>query len=251
MAMHQGLVISVAAVLLISGVIFLDGSNEPHTFSSTMEWGKKHAAVRDSPLWFSAFKGWEERITLPPPSANDSPETRAELDTLLTYQTARTEEQVAEIREQVDTPLIYDWEHAALYGDPIQFPATSALNTVFHDAQKIIFEMKERFDRVRPHFLEPRLEPPISVPRHPAYPSGHATESRLIALIFSELDPERRETYLSFADEVALNRERAGVNYPSDSAAGKLLAEQFFVILMEDAEFQELLERAKAEWRAQ
>ena len=40
---------------------------------------------------------------------------------------------------------------------------------------------KNMFNRPRPFQLRPELLPEMDVPGHPAYPSGHATESHLIA----------------------------------------------------------------------
>ena len=101
---------------------------------------------------------------------------------------------------------------------------------------------------MRPSYLDPTLSTALPVPEHPAYPSGHATQAALIALVLSELDPENSAAYFTSADRIAQNREIAGLHYPSDSQAGKLIAQQLFPVLLRDEAFAQLLEEAKAEW---
>ena len=56
---------------------------------------------------------------------------------------------------------------------------------------------------------------------------------------------------MAHALEVAENRERAGVHYSSDTAAGKELATGIFEILKTDCTmFKALLQEAKHEWTA-
>ena len=51
---------------------------------------------------------------------------------------------------------------------------------------------KYKFDRIRPSRLCPWLMPPIEVPGHASYPSGHSTQSHLVALILSQVLPRGR-----------------------------------------------------------
>ena len=93
-----------------------------------------------------------------------------------------------------------------------------------------LYVTKKFYDRVRPtilseelfknSFINTKIEPWIELPAHPAYPSGHATQSMFIAEILSHLDPLNRECYEKAADEIATNREIAGLHYRSDSLAG-------------------------------
>jgi membrane-associated phospholipid phosphatase len=89
-----------------------------------------------------------------------------------------------------------------------------------------LFLLKSHFDRVRPSFLDSNIKPSISVPSHPAYPSGHSTQATTMALAVSCVDPMNRDFYLS--NLVGWRRELAGVHYPSDTAAGKKLASFVF-----------------------
>ena len=93
-----------------------------------------------------------------------------------------------------------------------------------------LYVTKKFYDRVRPNilseelfknsFIYTKIEPWIELPTHPAYPSGHATQSMFIAEILSHLDPINRECYEKAANEIGTNREIAGLHYRSDSLAG-------------------------------
>lgn len=99
-----------------------------------------------------------------------------------------------------------------------------------------IMALKQRFMRARPNFLDPRIQTVVPVPGHPAYPSGHSTQSHLMALIGFEIsrDREIRGNLWMAADRIAQNREYAGLHYRSDSACGAELARQLLPFFLED-----------------
>jgi acid phosphatase (class A) len=115
------------------------------------------------------------------------------------------------------------------------------------DLETHIMRQKRYFDRVRPHMLDSSIEPIIEVPGHAAYPSGHSAQIHYLALVVGLVYPDAAPDLLMQAHEVAINREIAGVHYPSDSMAGALLAEQFVAALEQDLVFQELLGAAQKE----
>ena len=111
------------------------------------------------------------------------------------------------------------------------------------------------YKRIRPAHLYPALTPMIPTPRHPSYPSGHALQSRLIALAVSasaSADSQavfRNDGVLQdMAFRIAENREIAGVHYPDDSAGSIALSVPIFDILKTVPSFIALLETAQAEW---
>jgi hypothetical protein len=174
--------------------------------------------------------------------------------------------------------------------DPASKPWTIELmNCASTIGNLVVMQYKSYYRRVRPSTLCPGLTPPWGPARHPAFPSGHSTVSHLIALfllsvegiaqrfgIFDgavgrapELTPDfldskapkygmdQRSPLLWLAWRIAKGRERLGVHYPSDSAAGRLLAALVWHACrrpMADDEaikvpaLHLVLERAKAEW---
>ena len=75
-----------------------------------------------------------------------------------------------------------------------------------------------------------------------SYPSGHATISRIEALVLADLVPARRAELLARADEIALSRVIGGVHHPSDIEAGKRLAETLYAVYRKSPAFRRELE---------
>jgi hypothetical protein len=100
---------------------------------------------------------------------------------------------------------------------------------------------KNLYQRRRPSQLAPGLMPPIPVPGHPAYPSGHSTQAHLMVLCVRQALPggpvRNRLTVVlnELAARIARNREIAGLHYESDSKAGANLAQSLFELLSSDA----------------
>jgi membrane-associated phospholipid phosphatase len=147
---------------------------------------------------------------------------------------------------------------------PTSYPATTrVLNAANLVALFVAMNWKSQFSRPRPSQLCPALLPPIAVPGHASYPSGHSTQAHLMALCMGEIfallpaaqqplmQPIQADLWV-LADRIARNREIAGLHYPSDSAAGVVLANQILPLLigMDPASaYQKALTDAAAEWK--
>ena len=86
--------------------------------------------------------------------------------------------------------------------------------------------------------------PPVTVPGHSSFPSGHATQAYLMAKCMQLVLLDRSQSADGASDHpqrhavgagqrVARNREIAGLHYPSDSQAGSALADAVFAKLSE------------------
>lgn len=108
-------------------------------------------------------------------------------------------------------------------------------------------------NRPRPSHMLPALAPPIPLPGHAAYPSGHATQANLmaeaIARMLAPATEVARNAYV-LARRIGRNREIAGLHYPSDSEGGRVLAEQLIETLTGGGcpNFEALLGQARGEW---
>jgi hypothetical protein len=115
-----------------------------------------------------------------------------------------------------------------------------------------VMHHKRKFNRPRPSQLTPLLMPPIEVPGHASYPSGHATQAHLVAYVLEKVMPEviaNSCLLRSLARRIARNREVLGLHYPSDSSAGKTLAEKSFTIMCRSQRINALIEDARHdEW---
>jgi len=107
--------------------------------------------------------------------------------------------------------------------------------------------------RPRPSHVCPALLPPVPVPGHPSYPSGHSTEAHLLALVLKDVLSGSPQAALAddldaLARRIARNREIAGLHYPADSRAGEKLAADILPYLQSIPEYQKVLPGARSEW---
>jgi hypothetical protein len=218
------------------------------TFSNTQTWNEKllPLTIQRPNIVPDVYA----RVTLTKPPLNDSETTSAELaqlHQLISERKAGHEEIVQEM--DLDTTYFGTYTFADVTNASTHPATRELLHTTLKELDPVLFYYKNAFDRVRPHKLDTGLTTDIEVPGHPAYPSGHATQSYFIARILSELDPERGDAYIESAYRIAHNREIAGLHYPSDSEAGRSLAQQYLVLLKETAWYKEQFEKAAKEWR--
>jgi acid phosphatase (class A) len=212
-------------------------------------WSKTALSFLDRPPY---FLGRDDLLALPvpPPPANSSPETRAELDQLLAWQAARTPAQQRAIESHRDYQSVCQAILWVVHGDLSAAPRTRALLAhVEQDASFAVFHAKQRFQRARPHQLEPRLRPCIAVPGHPAYPSGHALQGYMAARVLSLIFPEAENALVNAGALIGHEREIAGVHYPSDGRASRALGEALFGRLQRNETFLAEVEAARIEWR--
>lgn len=107
--------------------------------------------------------------------------------------------------------------------------------------------------RRRPSHVCPALKPPIPVPGHASYPSGHATQAFLVAGALREAfegcaQKGAMPAVNALAERIARNREIAGVHYRSDSEAGRRLAKDLMKVLRTVPSYQSLIDDASREW---
>ena len=156
------------------------------------------------------------------------------------------------VTEQQSLVMVGLWYDLLGIGPQSRPLSSELLHATIHLGGSVAGYFKDRFNRVRPWVLAPELFPPIPSPGLPAYPGGHSTQVYLMARTLQYLMPDKTTEITSIADRVAANRERAGLNYRSDTEAGKELADRVFEILTSECEqFMSLLEEAKQkEWGA-
>jgi hypothetical protein len=202
-----------------------------------------------------------------PPFANPNAMLDAELAELAALIPYRASVQ-AEILSQKDSMLQYF--SGILSFNLRTHPATVFLCTAaLRIASFQAMYYKNLFNRARPSRFSPDLMPMIDPPGHASYPSGHATQARLVALCLEQVMPDaiipvaapppppppplldlvqEMSPLRMMASRIARNREVAGVHFPSDSKIGKKLADGSFAIMETLAKVTELITAAKLEW---
>ncbi len=233
----------------MSGAVRKPGSTiEQLTFANTMRLGDQYRAFLDDPA--RVIGANEKRIGLPDFPANSSLRTEAELALLHEYVALRTPERVAQIlaEREADGIKVGPEVITKYMSDPRYAMTGKAISQLLDEINPVVMRVKNKLDRVRAHKLDPTLTTAIDVPEHGAYPSGHSTQAHAIAFLLTAMAPDRQAELESDALRVAVNREIAGVHYPSDSAAGRLLARQIVDLMLGNSEFAALVESAKREW---
>ena len=185
---------------------------------------------------------------LPSPPADGSAETKAEIDLILQKQQARTPEEVARIKSEVKIQAFVFADLLGPWFAEKNLPLTAALfKNVDEDAHPVIASGKAFWNRPRPPLQDKRVQPPIDIPTNASYPSGHSTVSELYAQILAQLMPDLKDELLQRGRLIGDDRVLAGVHFPSDVAAGKILGDALFAKFMASDAFQADLAKAKAE----
>jgi len=180
---------------------------------------------------------WKNKITLP-----NHPDSKTESLYIQKLQTKITPDRVKRIKEQADIDYTY-------FHKMEKKPKTKLLfDLLQNELVAVVLAQKVKFDRVRPSFVNPNIKLVIDNPRHPAYPSGHATQSHLFAYAIASLDTENGKKHLATAKDITVNREYAGVHYRSDSYVGKLLSKAMIRELVKNEKFLALYLAAGEEW---
>lgn len=175
-----------------------------------------------------------------------------EIADLLRLATTERLSHLPDIIAQDRPPWVY-WfkplsEYRKMLVNEKTFPRTFDLMYATAHTAAIVFHYKEHFKRARPSVVEPQLTTALSVPGHPAYPSGHGTQSHLISAWLAKLVPTAKKDMFDVAQDITVNRERAGLHYASDSEAGRILARLAFPLMEASPIFQQTFADAQTEW---
>ena len=114
----------------------------------------------------------------------------------------------------------------------LEFPKEELKNIV-KDTSPIILKLKYHYNRPRPQQLANAKglefhEEPLDSSKTPAYPSGHATQGRLIANILGDKYPKHKSEISKLGNEIGTGRLVAKVHYPSDDLFGKELGDVMY-----------------------
>lgn len=129
----------------------------------------------------------------------------------------------------------------------------------------VAIHAKDIFNRPRPSQVSPGILPPFGPPSHPSFPSGHATQSRLIQRCLEVVTAAGAAaspygTHLDWlCQRISYNRQRGGFHYESDTQGGWMMAEACFLEIQNlraamaganpaNPYLEEIFRRAIGEW---
>jgi acid phosphatase (class A) len=184
---------------------------------------------------------------LAPPPILDSPEQTADLAEVRAVHAAASESDVAKAASETKFDV---FTFAPVVGSFFQAAGLPKTTTFFHHVQKeakaVTDEAKDYWKRPRPYVTDPSLAPDRAEKSF-SYPSGHSTESMVLALTLAQLFPDKREAILAEARGIGWRRVEIARHYPTDIYAGRVLAQAIFRAMQESSDFQRDLAEAEAE----
>jgi len=188
---------------------------------------------------------------LAPPPANDSAQTKAELAEVLTLQVTRTPEMVARAQADAEENV---WRFADVMGPKFtkdQLPKTEAFFARIAETEGAVVDpAKDVWKRPRPHLYSDLVKPVVPLSKSGAYPSGHATVGTLMAIVLSNMVPEKRAELMARGWEYANNRVIGGIHFRSDIEAGRIAGSLIAEAIWSQPDFTAEYDAAKAELRA-
>jgi hypothetical protein len=207
--------------------------------------------------------GWRDgvgAIEVPAPGQMTQKTVEEEIHDLQTKARDERPDALGEIIAQADEFISYFM--TVMGATPRTHPATfRVFNIANLIAIMVVMHFKGVHDRARPSHICPALLPPLEVPGHASYPSGHSTQAHLFARCAKAMLPQEKGDDVvvgvvldALAARIARNREIAGLHYESDSKAGEYLAGKIFDILSGNTRMQNFkmaMTNAIAEWKAQ
>ncbi|MBN9216995.1 MAG: phosphatase PAP2 family protein [Mesorhizobium sp.] len=209
------------------------------------------AAQAEDAKPFVTNKDIDLTMILPPPPANDSAETKAELGEVLTLQVTRTPEMVASAVADAEENV---WRFADVMGPNFtkdKLPKFSAFfDRVVETEGAVVDPAKDVWKRPRPHQLSDLVKPAVKLSSSGSWPSGHATVGTMMGIILADMVPEKRAEIMARAAAYAHNRVVGGIHYPSDVEMGKISGSVIAAVLFNRDDFKAEYEVAKAELRS-
>lgn len=181
----------------------------------------------------------------PPPPKAGSPEDLKDLALVMDWQVRRSGEDCAQANAAAHAN--YDTFFAGVSPFPHPLPSTAfaILARIKTETDGVAADIKEKFRRERPFLRDPELDPCLGRIGGLAYPSGHATISRVFAHVLAGLVSSDREVFFARADKAALERVIGGVHHPSDIEAGKELADRLYGKYMKSKVFRRDMKRLR------
>jgi acid phosphatase (class A) len=177
------------------------------------------------------------RAAIPAPASIQFQEAKADADAYNAEDIVRRfDDSTGQLLYQGDRPLL-----------------VAMLKKVIADTGAYVDQVKTANPRSRPYVEDAALAPLVcnmsflQGKETQSYPSGHAMNGYVTALVLAEVFPDHRSAILARGVRYGDNRVACGVHHPIDVEAGRLLGIAYFERLKDDKAFQADLQCVAAE----
>ena len=167
------------------------------------------------------------------PSPPDDIATAKELDELVQIASTRDRAALDRVAYWDTGAPSYRWSELAvaehLKNGNNWLPAARSLalmHIAIYDAMVAAWDSKYTYKRLHPSDVRHSLTTTLPNPANPSYPAEHAVAAGAASEVLAYVFPDRAAFFRGQAEEAARSRLIAGVNYPSDVAAGLALGRE-------------------------
>jgi acid phosphatase (class A) len=184
---------------------------------------------------------------LAPPPLPGSPEQAADLAEVVVVYHASTSNEMAAAYSEKKFSIFNFTPAIGEYFQPGKFPKTEAFfERVQKQAETVTDQAKDYYQRPRPYRVDPSLANG-KLEKSFSYPSGHSTESMVLALVLADLFPGQHDAILAKARSIGWHRVEIARHYLTDIYAGRVLAQAIVREMKQNPDFQKDFAGAQAE----
>ena len=187
---------------------------------------------------------------LPAPPPEDSERAKAEIAEVLAVQTARTVATAELVKAYAIEGIEQFWPVlGATRSLEISPRAALFFERLMATEAAIVDPAKAAFARLRPHMVDDQVKPVVKRTTSGAWPSGHASNGWMHAIILADMMPERREALFNRADEISESRIIGGIHRRSDVLIGRQAGSLIALTLLNNSSFRDELAPVRDEIR--
>jgi len=233
---------SACLALLVLAVVPLraadDNRSQPAPSSKT---GELHYLASGKP---------DATTLLTPPPLPDSAEQTADMDEVRNVFHAATSNELAAAYAEKKFSVFNFAPAVGAFFQSNNLPKTAAFfKKVQLDAATVTDLGKDYFHRPRPYTTDPSLANG-KLEKSFSYPSGHSTESMVLALVLADLLPEKHDAVIAHARAIGWHRVQIARHYPTDIYAGRVFAQAIVKQFKKSESFEKDFTEAQAEIEA-
>jgi len=207
-------------------------------------------SVQKSQLHYLTGKKPDAIALLAPPPLPDSAEQAADMAEVQAVYHAAASNDIAAAYSEKKFSIFNFTPAIGVFFQSNNLPKTTAFfERVQTDAETITDNAKDFYKRPRPYVTDPSLANG-KLEKSFSYPSGHSTESMVLALVLADLFPEKHDTIIAEARSIGWHRVEIARHYPTDIYAGRVLAQAIVKQMVKSDAFQKDFAEAKAETAA-